>query len=230
MTKELPAGHSMFAHKDEVGQVMHRWKHHDPKALHSGRGKGGKEGKVVKSQDQAIAIALSMAGKSKGGKKGKTADHAERLMSMGYSEQVAQEVSAMLDGTHDFTRCERPNGSHYGTGGKCRQGTEVSADEQSAIDQLARMIPKGEKIMDSSGKVQVKHTHQVHADLSKGFSKESFKDYVKKWDGEISGETDKGVNVRFPSESFARSFAKNLKFDTRIKGVNVSENDVNPIN
>jgi len=124
MSSKLPPGHPMSAHKDEVGQIMHRWKHHDPKALHSGRGKGGKEGKVAKSQDQAIAIALSMAGKSKGGK-GKTSNHAERLMSMGYSEQVAQEVSTMLDGAYDFTRCERPNGTSYGTAGKCRKGVEA---------------------------------------------------------------------------------------------------------
>ena len=88
--KELPKGHDISAHDDAVGRAMHRWKHHDPKALHSGRGKGGKEGKVVKSQDQAIAIALSM---KKAGKSG----YAERLQSMGYSESVAVKIVEMLD-------------------------------------------------------------------------------------------------------------------------------------
>lgn len=30
----------------------------------------------------------------------------------------------------DFTRCMRPNGSHYGTSGKCRKGTEVGEKEK----------------------------------------------------------------------------------------------------
>ena len=88
--KELPEGHDISAHKDAVGRSMHRWRHHSPKALHSGRGKGGKEGKVVKSQKQAIAIGISM---EKAGKSG----YAERLESMGYSESVAAEVASMLD-------------------------------------------------------------------------------------------------------------------------------------
>ena len=101
---KLPEGHSISAHKDVVGQTMHRWKHRDPKALHSGVGKKGKEGKVVTDPKQAIAIALSIAGKSKGGKKGKTADHAERLMSMGYSEEVANQVTEMLYGELDWAK------------------------------------------------------------------------------------------------------------------------------
>jgi hypothetical protein len=88
--KELPPGHPASAHKDEVGAEMHRFKRGQ---LHSGRGKGGGLGKIVKDRDQAIAIALSIAGKSKG----KTSNHAERLMSMGYSEDVANAVGDMLD-------------------------------------------------------------------------------------------------------------------------------------
>jgi len=85
---DLPKNHSVSAHKDLVGQTMHRWKHRDPKALHSGVGKKGKEGKVVTDPKQAIAIALSMAGKS---------NHSERLQSIGYSEETADAVAMMLD-------------------------------------------------------------------------------------------------------------------------------------
>ncbi len=46
--------------------------------------------------------------------------------------------------THfDFTRCQRPDGSYYGTGGQCRKGTPVSAKELKALQTKAAKGDKG---------------------------------------------------------------------------------------
>ena len=35
----------------------------------------------------------------------------------------------------DFVRCQRPNGTHYGTAGKCRKGTEVNYEDWKTLAQ-----------------------------------------------------------------------------------------------
>jgi hypothetical protein len=60
-----------------VGDEMSRWKAGN---LHS-----GENGPVVKDRKQALAIAISEC------------KHSERLQSMGFSEEVADRVAAMLD-------------------------------------------------------------------------------------------------------------------------------------
>lgn len=70
-----------------------------------------------------------------------------------FASMVAQTQSAdFAEGeVYDFTRCVRPDGSAYGTRGKCRKGTEEASQEKKAIDDLGSMLPKGEKIVDSKG-------------------------------------------------------------------------------
>ena len=49
-----------------------------------------------------------------------------------FAELAAQSQSADFSegDIYDFTRCVRPDGSSYGTGGKCRKGSEAAAEEK----------------------------------------------------------------------------------------------------
>jgi hypothetical protein len=59
-------------------------------------------------------------------------------MNGNFSEEAMEAFAAMVgeenfsEGLFDFTRCQRPNGSFYGTGGKCKSGSEAGAKEQAA--------------------------------------------------------------------------------------------------
>lgn len=73
-----------------VESEMKRWKAGE---LHSGTGKKGKDGPVVKDQKQAIAIALSVCGKS---------NYAEHLVNLGFSEEAAFEAAELLSKAPDW--------------------------------------------------------------------------------------------------------------------------------
>lgn len=49
-----------------------------------------------------------------------------------YSELAAEKqgLDFAEGGTYDFTRCVRPDGSTYGTGGRCRKGTETAPKDK----------------------------------------------------------------------------------------------------
>ena len=57
-----------------------------------------------------------------------------------FSEETLRQFAALAEetfginfsegGTYDFTRCVRPDGSAYGTNGKCRKGTEGESKEK----------------------------------------------------------------------------------------------------
>ena len=60
-----------------------------------------------------------------------------------FSEEALQRFNAIVselqdanysesEDSYDFTRCVRPNGTAYGTGGKCKKGAEAAKPEQMA--------------------------------------------------------------------------------------------------
>jgi len=62
-----------------------------------------------------------------------------------YSEIVAEKIGVdFSEGeTYDFARCVRPDGSAYGTSGKCRKGTEGEAkSRESSITATPGMAAK----------------------------------------------------------------------------------------
>ena len=117
MADKLPPEHGVDAHKDKMGKVMHEFKRGQ---LHSGTGKKGKKGKVVKSREQAIAIGLS---------------YVEKLMGLGYSEAAALAVTDFIESQKAADEVEQNSlegdidarpGKQKGTQGKQKQDQQDS--------------------------------------------------------------------------------------------------------
>lgn len=53
------------------------------------------------------------------------------------------DARALLADQFDFARCQRPDGSHYGTGGVCRKGTPVDAKKSIVTDKMKKVIEEG---------------------------------------------------------------------------------------
>ena len=50
---------------------------------------------------------------------------------------IEEAVNTLL-GSYDFTRCVRPDGTAYGTGGKCKKGTEEAKDIKNSSREKQR--------------------------------------------------------------------------------------------
>jgi len=61
---------------------------------------------------------------------------------MGYLDEVFKQTAG--EGYFDFARCQRADGSHYGTGGTCRKGDKVGAREVTAApaEKASRLTQK----------------------------------------------------------------------------------------
>lgn len=80
-----------------------------------------------------------------------------------YAEMMAEKkgVDFSEGETYDFTRCVRPDGSSYGTGGKCRQGSEQAKgpEDKKAKSSKPHKADGGgaSKFLDSEHKKWNKH-------------------------------------------------------------------------
>jgi hypothetical protein len=63
---------------------------------------------------------------------------------MNYLDEVYKQTAD--GGYFDFTRCQRPNGTIYGTSGKCKSGTEIGAKEAAGAPQTASAAQKPAKL------------------------------------------------------------------------------------
>jgi hypothetical protein len=120
MPDKLPPEHGVGAHKDKMGKVMHEFKRGQ---LHSGTGKKGKKGPVVKSRQQAIAIGISES------------KHVEQLVAMGYSEEAAFAVASFIESQKAADEVEQHSleadidskpGKQKGAQGKSKQDPQGS--------------------------------------------------------------------------------------------------------
>ena len=54
-----------------------------------------------------------------------------------FSEHAVVSFSEEMAERFDFTRCQRPDGTFYGTGGQCRKGAQVGPKEMAALKKAA---------------------------------------------------------------------------------------------
>lgn len=100
-----------------------------------------------------------------------------------FSNEALEQCEVLLGATYDFTRCVRPDGSAYGTGGKCRKGIEQSlgnpldkvegdVERITGGNRRARLEKQKEKLENKLSKVKKpSDTSSINSDL-KNLNKE----------------------------------------------------------
>lgn len=114
MSDKLPPNHPASAHDDKVGKVLHEFKRGQ---LHSGTGKKGKKGPVVKSRAQALAIGLNYS-------------QFEQLQTLGYSKDAAwafAEMAAKLADEGPLSDIDSKPGKQAGNSGKKKENPQEMA-------------------------------------------------------------------------------------------------------
>ena len=78
--------------------------------------------------------------------------------------------AGFIDTHFDFTRCQRPDGSFYGTGGVCRKGAQSGAKEKEAKSSGGSSV-KEVKALDTAAKAADKKANAADKKFQKSKSK-----------------------------------------------------------
>jgi len=70
---------------------------------------------------------------------------AKALAELKYSENPEDQLAYAE--AYDFARCQRPDGSFYGTGGQCRKGKEAGAKEMTPTEKLKQGAASNPAVM-----------------------------------------------------------------------------------
>ena len=114
---------------------------------------------------------------------------------------------------YDFTRCQRPDGSHYGTGGQCRKGNQVGAREKAArkakVDKIESLKKEGKALLEKGdtkgGLAKINEAIEIKnnlppAPVEKATSK-SKRDGLDDYWKEQAAKSEKGVEEKIKSGS-----------------------------
>ena len=122
-----------------------------------------------------------------------------------FSEDCARKVAGMIEEAYDFQRCERPNGTFYGTGGTCRKGTPAGDKESGPpvakssappVRKRARKAPVFKANQTAKGEKNRAYLTNKISDLTESAQA----DIRKKWDKYGITELE-GAAMRFYSEN-----------------------------
>ena len=133
-----------------------------------------------------------------------------------FSELAAQSQSANFSegGTYDFTRCVRPNGTAYGTDGRCRKGTEGAAidkeklrqmtpsDFRNQLEQAAENAKRAKGTSDAEkAKENLKEALDLHKQGIQQLTEDTFGSWQKALGVGVLGLIANQVGVRMPHDT-----------------------------
>jgi hypothetical protein len=122
----------------------------------------------------------------------------------------------------DFTRCQRPDGTIYGTSGKCKKGSEIGAKEKPEAKPKKAKSPPKDKVEDKLSKLKPEQLKKLAEDprlspkqkskvekMAKG-SEESYGDLMKKQQelvqkGDIAGAMKLNDKIKAAAEKAKNS-------------------------